>query len=229
MKDAIRLERNTLRAIARGADTGRAVLLAVAGLDAGVDLHIRDNVLESNDSAITLGDGEGDVDGLTLTGNTLVRSTAGAARLFVAVHAGSWTQAVRNVVILDTRLRGGAELAAAGAGQRRRSRHRRTAPRPHRPCRDGDRDRPAAAATIFRGPADATGEVRDIPVTKTRCHRQPTADPRQAAVDPCGPFTVTGDAQRPHSERTPSSHARGRRSSYGYRVVRYLLTSAGRP
>lgn len=202
----VRLEHNTLKAIAHGVDpTSRVSALAIAGLDAGVDLHIRDNVLEGNDSALTLGDGEGDVTGITLVGNTLVRSTEGAARPYVAIHAGNWTQAVRRVALLDTRLRGGAELGVRWSGSAvkevgtGRLLRVRTAAGASVVVKD------AAGAVQFRGTADDRGELRDIPLV-TRRYRQTTPDGRQDTIEASGPFEVTATRGDRSARRSVEPH-----------------------
>ena len=49
-------------------------MVALDGLDAGVDLTVQDNILESNDTALTLADSEGPVDGVRLLGSGEIKA-----------------------------------------------------------------------------------------------------------------------------------------------------------
>jgi hypothetical protein len=192
----LRVEHNTMRAITMSGEPGyRASALALDGLAPGVDLCIRENVLESNDSSITLADTEGPAAGVRLVGNTFRQSTKGARRPYVAIHAGYWNFPVRAVEFLDPRLESGATLAVrwAGSGTKDLS----IAYLLTVTARKGGTPIPNALVSVrdnqgrevFAGKTDARGEVRDIPVIDTR-YRQDTEDPKQITTDHRGPFSV---------------------------------------
>lgn len=186
----VRIERNTLRTVALTADPSyRASALALDGFEAGIDLRVRDNVLESNDAAITLADTEGPAAGATLIGNTLLRLRQGAERPFAAVHAGYWNFPVRQVALIDSRLRQGATLDVrwGGPAVKEVGTGELLTVRAAAGASVVVKDR--SGTEVYSGTADSDGTCRDIAVV-TRRHRQTTADWRKGSVEECGPFEV---------------------------------------
>src|SRR5262249_51633456 len=87
------------------------------GIAAGINLHVNDNVLESNDVSLGLaGTDGGDVWDVFLRGNTLAHSADGASRPYTAVQAGFWIRPIHDVQIISPRLAGGATLNFAWVG-----------------------------------------------------------------------------------------------------------------
>jgi Periplasmic copper-binding protein (NosD) len=191
------LEHNIMRAITTSDEpNSRASALALDGLDPGVDLRIRDNILESNDASVTLADTEGPAAGVRLIANTFRKSAEGARRPYAAVHAGYWIFPVQDVEIVAPRLESGATLAVRWAGQGIKDLSigylltvavgREGKPVPDAAVSVRDKQ----GAEVFSGKTDATGEIRDIAVMSTR-YRQETKEPRRISTDHRGPFTVS--------------------------------------
>jgi hypothetical protein len=193
----IRLRHNRIKAIVTSADPGiKAAALVLDGLAARVDVRISDNVLESNDASVALGDSEGSVEGARLVGNTFRKSSEGARRPYSAIHAGYWTAAVRDVAVVGGQLDNGATLALTWSGQGSKdiglgqllSVSVTREGRPVARARVVVRDR--AGKAVFSGTTDEKGEVRAVPVVVTR-YRQRGKDPRRISVEQQGPFEVS--------------------------------------
>src|SRR5207248_3878998 len=88
----------------------RASALVFDSYAARVGLHVKDNILESNDCALTLGETDGGVEDLKLAGNTFRRLKEGAARPYHGIRAGYWNRVLRDVAILGPRLENDATL-----------------------------------------------------------------------------------------------------------------------
>ena len=75
----VHLHGNTIKAIVNTTDpTYHAYALDLDEVDAGINLTIRNNVLESNDTSLSIGGyNDGNIDGVTFIGNTLDISSAG--------------------------------------------------------------------------------------------------------------------------------------------------------
>jgi hypothetical protein len=192
----ILIEHNTMRAITTSGEEGsRASALALDGLDPGVDLCIRENVLESNDVSVTLADTQGPAADVRLIANTFRKSAEGATRPYVAVHAGYWIYPVQAVEILGPHLENGATLDVRWAGTAVKDLSIRylltvAAQRQGKPVPDAlvivlDQHE----NEVFSGKTDAKGEIRDIAVISMR-YNQVTKDPRRITSDHKGPFTV---------------------------------------
>jgi hypothetical protein len=190
----VRLERNVLRAVATSPET-HAAALALDGFDAGVDLHVTDNILESNDIGVTLGDTEGPVAEARLIGNTIRKVKADIDRPFHAIHAGFWEYGVRGSVVIGPKLENHAALDVDWAGSARKD--LAVGQLLNVTVRKGDA--PAAGAglvvedregkSVFTGTAGADGVLRAIQVVTVQ-YRQLTADPAKITVDERGPFQV---------------------------------------
>jgi hypothetical protein len=192
----ILLDHNTMRAITTsGERNSRASALALDGMDPGVDLQLRDNILESNDASVILADTEGPTEGVRLLANTFRKSEEGARRAYVAVYAGYWIFPVRAVEILDPRLENGATLDFCWAGTGEKdvgigflltvAARRAGKPVPDAVVSIRDKE----GSEVFRGKTDAKGEIRDVGVIHTR-YRQKTGDPNRITKDCLEPFTV---------------------------------------
>ena len=120
MSDAgVLLENNLIKAVVLTQDpTYRAKALVLDRVDAGINLGIRNNVLESNDVSLSLTDTEGGLDGVTLVGNTVRQSSDGAARPYTPILAAFFGRGASNVSILDTALDNGATpmVTTVGSG-----------------------------------------------------------------------------------------------------------------
>ena len=118
MNDAgIVLAGNTFRAVAATSDPAfRARALVLDRIDPGINLAIRDNVLESNDVSLALADRDGGVEGVTLLGTTLRRFAAAPRRPYAGILAGYYNRDVRGVRLVDTRREGGATASVVWAG-----------------------------------------------------------------------------------------------------------------
>lgn len=192
----LHIEHNTMRAITTSAEPSfRASALALDGLAAGVDLHIRENIFESNDVSVTLADTEGPAEDARLIANTFCKSTEGARRRYVAIHAGFWICPVRAIQVLDSRLKNGATLDVrwAGSGLKDLSIGRSFTMKVHRegkPVPDAVVSvRDKQGSELYSGKTDAKGELRDIPAIDIR-YRQETADPNRITTDHPEPFSV---------------------------------------
>jgi hypothetical protein len=122
MNDAnIVLAGNTLRAVAATADLSyRARALVLDRVEAGINLTIRDNVLESNDVSLALADRDGGAEAVTLLDTTLRKSAAGPRRPYIGILAGYYNRDVRGVRLAGTRCEGGATTTVTWAGTGRR-------------------------------------------------------------------------------------------------------------
>lgn len=199
MNDAnINLYDNTIKAIATSSDAAyKAQALSVDGVDSGINLHIWDNVLESNETSLALtGSDGGDIHGVTLTANTLRRSADGPVRFYQGILAGYWINQIRDVRILDTRLEGGATAGITwiGSGTKEvaigwslnltaRDSSGRVLPGATVQILDKDWD------TVFEATTDATGHAI-VPLVTT-VFRQTGTDPRVITADHRGPHRVT--------------------------------------
>ena len=113
------LRNNLIKAVALTADPGyRAKALVLDRVDAGINLGIRNNVLESNDVSLDLTDTEGGLQNLTMSNNTVRRSSDSASRPYTPVLVAFFTHDGRNVSILNTAVDNGAtpmvEMIGAG-------------------------------------------------------------------------------------------------------------------
>lgn len=192
----LRVEHNTMRAITTTSDpNSRASALALDGLAPGVELSIRENILESNDASVTLADTEGPAEGARLIGNTFRKSKKGADRPYVAVHAGYWTFPIHDVEILGPRLENGATLAVrwAGSGAKELSIGYLltvTACREGKPVPDAEVSlRDKKGKVVFSGKTDAQGRIRDIPAIDLQ-YRQESKDPNRITARRHDPFDL---------------------------------------
>lgn len=106
------LAHNTLRAIIQTDDPRyHGIALAVSRVGAGTGTEFDDNVLASNDTALTFGDNDTWQDrdeDITLAGNTICRSDDGASRAFTSILAGAYRMTVRDIRMPATYLANGA-------------------------------------------------------------------------------------------------------------------------
>jgi hypothetical protein len=106
---------NTFRAVA-GGPKYRARALVLDKLEDKVGLEIRDNILESNDVSLAMGDSGGGAAGATLVSCTLRKKGEGVGRPYTAVQAGYYIREVLGIRLLDTRYEGGATPSIVWAG-----------------------------------------------------------------------------------------------------------------
>ena len=106
------LVNNTLRAIIETDDPRyHGIALAVSRVGAGTGTEFDDNLLESNDTALTFGDNDTWQDrdeDITLAGNTICRSDDGASRPFTSILAGAYRMTVTDIRMPETYLANGA-------------------------------------------------------------------------------------------------------------------------
>ncbi len=198
MKDArIAIVNNTMRAVALSAEpVYRAKALVLDQLEAGVDLTLRGNRLESNDVGLALADTNGSVEDAVLISNVFGRSAEGAERPWSAILAGFDNRHVRNVRIIDARYEHGAGQSIVCAGVEAKEvqvgclldvRVVSGAGLPLSGAsiellnRDGQ--------SVYAGQTDRDGGVRDV-VVITSIHRQTGHDPRKASAESRGPFQI---------------------------------------
>jgi hypothetical protein len=198
MTDAnVRLEGNTFRAITTSRDpSSQAVALVFDGLAPQVGLHLRDNILESNDCSLALGELDAGVEELKLIGNTFRRLSEGPPRRYFGIRAGWWNRVVRDTAIIGPRLEKDATLDVDWVGIGRKDlgigrlltvvvRHGQDAVAG---VAVSVRDR--EGKTVFTGKTDEKGQVRDIPLVTVR-QEQRTEDPKKISRDERGPFRVS--------------------------------------
>jgi hypothetical protein len=89
-------------------------------VEAGINLTIRDNVLESNDVSLALADRDGGAEAVTLLDTTLRKSAAGPRRPYSGILAGYYNRDVRDVRLAGTGCEGGATATVTWAGTGRR-------------------------------------------------------------------------------------------------------------
>jgi hypothetical protein len=103
---------NTLKAIVETDDPRyHAIALAVSRVEAGTGTEFDNNLLISNDTALTFGDNDTWQDhdeDITLAGNTICRSEDGASRDFTSILAGAYRMTVADIRMPNTYLRNGA-------------------------------------------------------------------------------------------------------------------------
>jgi uncharacterized protein YfaS (alpha-2-macroglobulin family) len=85
--------------------------VSISYTGAGTGLQINDNVMESNDISLNIGDNDSwqssDTDVL-LMGNTMQKSSAGATRPYTAIRVGDWDNTATDIRIIDTKYTNGA-------------------------------------------------------------------------------------------------------------------------
>jgi hypothetical protein len=96
-----------------------AMALSLSNVGVGTGLQIINNLLESNNTSLNLGDNDswqGNVDDVSLGGNSLRVSNDGPARNFSSVVAGSYENEVSNIRMPNTYLENGAPAHIVIAG-----------------------------------------------------------------------------------------------------------------
>lgn len=192
----VRLERNRMRGITtRPEPKSRAAALDLEGLDAGVDVHFQDNILESNVAALALASSQAPVAGLKIVGNTFRRVEAEGNRTFHAILTGFWTYTVQDVAVIGPRVENhpALDIEWDGSGKKDLA----TGYLLDVTVRQGDK--PVAGAqvaiedrekkVVYEGKTDAKGRIKLVPLVAAR-YRQMTPDPRQITADNRGPFQV---------------------------------------
>jgi hypothetical protein len=197
MDDAgVALVHNTIRAVAESEDPSyRARALVLDRLDAGINLAIESNVLESNDVSLGLADATGGVNEATLVSNTLRNSGAGVARPYTGIRAGHYNREVRGVRLVDTRSEGGAtaEIAWGGTAVKEvqvgrlidvKVLDRVGNPLPGATVRLRDRD----GRDVWSGRAEPEGVARCVVISAV--HRQGPSAARPATEERRGPHQI---------------------------------------
>jgi hypothetical protein len=112
------LTHNLIKAVVNTTDpTYRAKALVLDRVDAGINLGIRNNVLESNDVSLDLTDTQGGLRGVTLVNNTVRQSADGAGRAYTPILAAFYSHEARNISILDTAVDNGAQPSVVTVGE----------------------------------------------------------------------------------------------------------------
>jgi hypothetical protein len=110
----LRFDNNLFKAVVDTPDPEfRALAVATDGIEPGTGLVLAGNVLESNDTSLSLGDHDSyhlPQDDILLVGNTLRRSREGAPRNYAGVRVGSFDNSVHKVRLVETRCENGATL-----------------------------------------------------------------------------------------------------------------------
>lgn len=192
----VRLERNVLRALTTRPGPGsHASALDIDGFDPNVGLVIENNVLESNDTALTLANTQGSVAGFRLVGNTFRRLAEGPERQYHAIRAGFWEHTVHDAAVIGPKLEGQANFDVdwVGAGRKDLARGHLL----NLTVRQDEQPVAAAAISVedrdgkvvFTGTTGTDGKLFTIPLV-TVMERQATGNPRQITKDERGPFRV---------------------------------------
>jgi hypothetical protein len=191
------LQGNTFRAVALTEDPEyRASALVIDTLEPGIRPTITGNILESNDSSLTIGESEGgDNAEVSLVANTFKKATGVPDRPYTAIRAGYYEERIDRVAVIDPRFDGGAALNIlwAGTGTKRLGLGWLL----EIAAKDGT-GHPVSGAAIrvtdgtgregVVGPTDSQGRV-SIPVTCV-VHRQEGQDSKAITVRDLNPFTV---------------------------------------
>jgi hypothetical protein len=195
----VNLHDNTIAAIANTTDpTYHAYALVVDQLDAGINLTISNNVLQSNDTSLAIGGyNDKNINGLTYVGNTLDISKPGPARTYTGILAGFDVTQITNVRILDTKLRNGATADITWSGSGTKNIQVGATPNVRVQNPNGSAVSEAsvqildrAQHLVFQGATDTRGNLLNIPLVATTYTQQGT-DPRIIVSVTSGPFTVT--------------------------------------
>jgi hypothetical protein len=193
------LQNNLIKAVVTTSDpTYTAQALLVDGVDAGINLMISSNTLESNDISLALGGGDGSDDyGVQFISNTLRKSSDGAARSYTGILSGFWIRQVHNISLIDMRVANGATSTIVWQGT-------------------GTKDLevgwlltvnalnsagavlPGAAITVtnqagtqvYNGTAGNNGQIANIAVVAT-IYTQATSNPGAITTSSQGPFEIT--------------------------------------
>jgi hypothetical protein len=198
MNDAgIVIRGNTFRAIASTDDEDyHAEAFVIDTFGAGIRPVIRDNVFESNDVSLVIGESEaGDNADVTFVDNTLRASKIGA-RPYTGIHFGYWTEQSSQIVMLDMRFKNGEAipLTWSGSGTKdvaaghtvtvtvKDETGRRV---PHASVRVADDN----GRSLYSGQTGDDGTAT-VPVLVTR-YRQNGEDPKQVSADSVSPSTVS--------------------------------------
>src|SRR6185312_8937547 len=114
----VSLHNNIIKGIADTTEPSyRAIALDLDGIDPNINLIIAENDLESNDTSLGVGGyNDGNVSGVTLIGNTFGKPSEAAARPYSGISAGHWQCQIRNVLIVDANLAGGANTNISWIG-----------------------------------------------------------------------------------------------------------------
>jgi hypothetical protein len=194
----IRLHNNTFRAVVTSPEPRfHADALLIDGVDAGVDLAVAHNVLESNDASLALSGPEaGDVFDLTLQSNTLSKAGDGAPRPYTGIVVGYGNHPVQNVSLIDMLTANGAtaDIVFRGSGPKSVAggwllevavKDAAGSPAPGATVDVFD----ASGAKVATGATGEDGRLQDL-VLVTTTRTQAGADARAAATTRHAPFTV---------------------------------------
>jgi hypothetical protein len=194
----VNLHDNTIEAIANTADPSyHAVALVIDGSDTGINLKLWNNVLESNDTSLSVGGyNNRTIDGVTLIGNTLDKLASGFARPYTGIQVGYYTTPVSNVQILDTVLENGATAAISWVGSGTKSVQVGTMLNVGVMNSDGSAAVGAGVQivdsggnVIYQGTTNSQGSLLNIPVITTT-YTQSGIDPSNITTVASGPLTI---------------------------------------
>jgi hypothetical protein len=194
------IDHNIFKVVTTTADDNhRAWAVSISDVNGGTGLEISNNVLESNDVDLMIGDDNSFKmmnSGVLLVGNTLNRSTEGAVRTFHGVLAGDFTNSVTDIRLIDTQYGPGVTPGVDFADAAIKDVETGWLLNVVVTAADAT---PVAGATVqiedgggtvvFQGITDSNGLVKDIPVV-TQTYMQTTSNPTSVVVKDNGPFQL---------------------------------------
>jgi len=195
----VNLHDNTITLINDSSDpsySGSALL--VDGMDPGINMTIKNNILQSNDTSLSIGGyNDSNVNDLTFLSNTLSKSSSGATKAYRGISAGFDVTRISNVKLIDTRLANGATSTIVWSG---------TATKDigvgwllNVTVQNADGSAAAGAAVqifdnsnglVYEGVADAGGLLAGIMVLGTT-YQQTGTNSTSIRTSNLGPFSVT--------------------------------------
>lgn len=198
MNDAgINLHDNSIKAIVDTTSPAyNGYALVLDQVDAGINMTIWNNVLESNDTSLAIGGyNDGNINDVTFVGNTLAVSK-GPSRPYTGILAGFDVTRIQNVRILNTALKNGATAKIVWSGSGTKDLGVGTVLNVEVRNPDGSAASGAniqvlgrANRLVFQGKTNRQGKLLNIPLV-TATHTQPGADFRVIRSTTGGPFTI---------------------------------------
>lgn len=194
----VNLHDNTFEAISNVADTNHdACALVLDQVDAGIDMTIWNNVLESNDTSLSIGGyNDGNINDVTFLNNTLDISTAGPAMTYTGILAGYDVTQINNVSILDTQLENGATATITWSGSGTKTIQVGMILNVQVENSNGT---PTSGATVvldnsagtqvYQGTTNSQGEVSDIPLF-SMTYAQAGTNPSDITTTTSGSYTI---------------------------------------
>ena len=194
----VNLHDNTIEGIVNTTDPSYdAYALVLDQVDAGINMTISNNVLESNDTSLSIGGyNDGNISGLTFLGNTLDISNAGPARTYTGILAGFDVTQISNVSILDTQLENGATANITWAGSGTKNIQvgailNMDVENPNGSAASGATVRVynGSGQLVYQGTTNSQGLLSNIPLVTTT-YTQAGSNPAVITTSTSGPFTI---------------------------------------